>query len=187
MSSQRPAPIRSAPPAAITGIVICPLDFDRAGAGSPSRVRSQREPPHKAEVLPDWRPSRIGNGECTGRFASSPQREKQGRITRACRGDRGFMDDTDTRRDSPRDKRAGSPRAVRSSPTDSGTPQAPANPPARGAAPAGVIDDPFAHLTPAERFARALERRDAFILKLSQGGDSRPRAAKGSRVVRDNE
>ena len=79
------------------------------------------------------------------------------------------MDDTDTRRDSSRDKRAGSPRAVRSNPADGGTPQATANPPSGGAAPAGVIEDPFAHLTPAERFARALERRDAIILRLSQG------------------
>jgi len=78
------------------------------------------------------------------------------------------MDDRDTWRDSPRDKRAGYPRAVRSNPADSGT-QPIANHASSGGAPAGVIEDPFAHLTPAERFARALERRDAVILKLSQG------------------
>jgi hypothetical protein len=78
------------------------------------------------------------------------------------------MDGTDTRRDSPRDNRVGSPRAGRSNPTGSGTPQAIANPPSDAGAPAGFTEDPFAHLTPAERFARALERRDAVILKLSQ-------------------
>ena len=96
------------------------------------------------------------------------------------------MDDTDTRRDSARDKGAGNHRAVKSNPADGRTKPS-ANHESSAGAPAGVIDDPFAHLTPAERFTRALERRDAVILKLSQGGDSRPRAAKGSRVVRDNE
>ena len=79
------------------------------------------------------------------------------------------MDCTDTRRDSPRDNRAGSRRAGRSNPADSGTPQAIANPPSDAGGPAGFTEDPFDHLTPAERFARALERRDAAILKLSQG------------------
>jgi len=78
------------------------------------------------------------------------------------------MDDTDTRRDNPRDNRVGNPRAVRSNPADSGTAQAVANPPSGDGAPVDVTEDPFAHLTPAERFARALERRDAVILKLSQ-------------------
>ena len=66
------------------------------------------------------------------------------------------MDDTDTRHDSPGDSRAGSSGTVKSNPTDSRTP------------PVAFSEDPFAHLTPAERFARALERRDAAILKLSQ-------------------
>ena len=75
------------------------------------------------------------------------------------------MDDTDTRRDSPR---AGNHGAVRSNPADGGT-KPNANHESSAGAPAGVIDDPFAHLTPAERFTRALERRDAVILRLSQG------------------
>jgi len=29
------------------------------------------------------------------------------------------------------------------------------------------MEDPFEHLTPGERFARALERRDALVRKLS--------------------
>ena len=108
---------------------------------------------------PDWGPSNEGTAE----------REIKAELSERAKEIDKFMDDTDTRRDSSRDQRTASPRAVRSSPADSGTPQATANPPSGGVAPAGVIEDPFADLTPAERFARALERRDAVILKLSQG------------------
>jgi hypothetical protein len=80
------------------------------------------------------------------------------------------MDDTDTGPDSPRDRRAGSSGRVKSNPTDNGTPQAIAHSRSSGRASSASTEDPFAHLTPAERFARALERRDAVILKLGQGG-----------------
>ena len=79
------------------------------------------------------------------------------------------MDDTDTGRDRPRDSRVGSSGAVKSNPTDSRTAQPIAHPPSSADASVAVSEDPFDDLTPAERFARALERRDAAILKLSQG------------------
>jgi hypothetical protein len=44
------------------------------------------------------------------------------------------------------------------------------NLPSSGGAPAAVTDDPFEHLTPVERFARAIERRDALVRKLGQPG-----------------
>ena len=79
------------------------------------------------------------------------------------------MDDTDTGRESPRDNRVGSSGAVKSSATGSRTAQTVANRPSSADAPLALTEDPFAHLTPAERFARALERRDAVIRKLNQG------------------
>ena len=81
------------------------------------------------------------------------------------------MDDSDTLRDGQHDERfRSSGRAVRSTPTDGGKPQVvQALPPSAGA-PAALTEDPFEDLTPGERFARALERRDALVRKLGQPG-----------------
>ena len=65
------------------------------------------------------------------------------------------MDDSDTLPEGQHDDRFGSSDgAVKSDPT----------------APAALAEDPFEHLTPSERFARALERRDALVRKLGQAG-----------------
>ena len=64
------------------------------------------------------------------------------------------MDDSDTLPDGQHDDRPrSSGGAVKSNPTDGGS-----------------TEDALEHLSPGERFARALERRDALIRKLSQAG-----------------
>jgi hypothetical protein len=62
------------------------------------------------------------------------------------------MDDSDTPDEGQRDER------LRSS--------------GRGAksSPAALSEDPFEHLSPGERFARALERRDALVRRVGGGG-----------------
>lgn len=65
------------------------------------------------------------------------------------------MDDSDTLPDGQHgDRSRSSGGAVTSNPT----------------APAALTEDPFEHLTPGERFAKALERRDALVRKLGQAG-----------------
>jgi hypothetical protein len=44
------------------------------------------------------------------------------------------------------------------------------NLPSSAGAPAALAEDPFEHLTPVERFAKAIERRDALVRKLGQAG-----------------
>jgi hypothetical protein len=79
------------------------------------------------------------------------------------------MDDSDTLGDGQHDERSrSSSAAVRSNPTDGGRRQAVQNLPSSAGAPAALTEDPFEHLSPGERFARALERRDALVRKLGQ-------------------
>jgi hypothetical protein len=81
------------------------------------------------------------------------------------------MDDSDTLRDGQHDDRFGSSgRAVKSNPTDGGRCVVVPNLRSSAAAPAALTEDPFEHLTPGERFAKAIERRDALVRKLGQAG-----------------
>ena len=88
------------------------------------------------------------------RKAVSPpgRANKTATVPQASRGDREFMDDSDTPDEGQRDERSrSSGRAVKSRP-------------------AAVSEDPFEHLSPGERFARALERRDELVRKLGEAG-----------------
>lgn len=79
------------------------------------------------------------------------------------------MDDSDTLRDGQDDDRfRSSGGAVKSNPPDGGRCVVVPNLPA--SAPAALTEDPFEHLTPVERFAKAIERRDALVRKLGQAG-----------------
>ena len=81
------------------------------------------------------------------------------------------MDDSDTLRDGQHDDRfRSSGGAVKSNPTDGGGHVVVPNLPSSAGAPAALTDDPFEHLTPGERFARAIERRDALVRNLDQAG-----------------
>ena len=79
------------------------------------------------------------------------------------------MDDSDTPRDSEHDGRVrSSGGAVKSKPTAGGRREVVQNLSSSAGAPAALAEDPFEHLSPGERFARALERRDALVRKLGQ-------------------
>jgi hypothetical protein len=81
------------------------------------------------------------------------------------------MDDSDTPREGQHDEQfESSSRTVNANPPDAGTRQALSNLPSSASAPAALLEDPFEHLTPGQRFAKALERRDALVRKLSQAG-----------------
>ena len=77
---------------------------------------------------------------------------KTGILRQPSRGDHEFMNDSDTPDEGQRDERSRS----------SGT--------AAKSSPAALSEDPFEHLSPVERFARALERRDALVRKLGEAG-----------------
>jgi hypothetical protein len=81
------------------------------------------------------------------------------------------MDNSDTLRDGQHDDRFGSSGgAVKSNPSDGGRRVVVPNLPSSAGAPAALAEDPFEHLTPVERFAKAIERRDALVRKLGQAG-----------------
>ena len=81
------------------------------------------------------------------------------------------MDDSDTPREGQHDGRfRSSGGAVKSNPTDGGRRVDVPNLPSSAGAPAALTEDPFEHLTPGERFAKAIERRDALVRKLGHGG-----------------
>ena len=81
------------------------------------------------------------------------------------------MDDSDTLRDGQHDGRfRSSGTAVKSNPTDGGRRVVVPTVASSAGAPAALTEDPFEHLTPGERFAKAIERRDALVRKLGQPG-----------------
>jgi hypothetical protein len=81
------------------------------------------------------------------------------------------MNDSDTLGDGQHDDRStSSGGTVKSTPPDTGRPQVGQTVRSRSDAPAALTEDPFGHLTPTERFARALERRDALVRKRSEAG-----------------
>ena len=81
------------------------------------------------------------------------------------------MDDSDTLRDGQHDGRfRSSGAAVKSNSTDGGRRVVVPTSPSSTGAPAALAEDPFEHLTPGERFAKAIERRDALVRKLGRAG-----------------
>jgi hypothetical protein len=87
------------------------------------------------------------------------------------KGDREFMDESDTLGEGQHDEPSrSSGGAVTSNPTDGGRRQGVRNLPSSAGAPAALTEDPFEGLSPGERFARALERRDALVRRLGQAG-----------------
>jgi hypothetical protein len=94
---------------------------------------------------------------------------KTGIFRQTWKGDREFMNDSDTPGEGRHDERLkSSGGAVKSNATVGGRRQAVQKLASSAGAPAALTEDPFEHLSPGERFARAIDRRDALVRKLGQ-------------------